>query len=361
MRIAALCVVSCLATAQVVFGPPLATGEPARMLSGRDGRAQLMKEDLNSPRHRAELKKIKAMNKALKKARHLRPKDSGSDEDEEGPSMDPPLAPSFERLQSMVDDVSRDRPSPKNKDRKNTDPSLLPCLLRVEGCKITDTTPKTVKQDSHSGAELKKTQASIEKAVTKLQKDLDMRTAEVVKEIERRAAEMRREIVIEAEQLIEAVKYLVTMLADSVTRADEMGEGFVREWYDEAEQRYVGGERAKPLDEEISSLDADMKKRNPHSHSKMVENLKESVKKTREKYGAPDKKLPLDDELGLGSDTTEAEVTHTEEEEDDGVEEQTESTDDAQDKEEETESETPKNNELKKEVQGDRYYGIMNM
>lgn len=211
-----------------------------------------------------------------------------------GLAVDPPLAPSFERLQALVDDISENRPS--NGTSGPPDPKMLPCLLRSGGCAKEEEGPRATRPegDNSSGYQLKRTEASIVRAVTKLQKNLDMRTAEVVKEIERRAAEMRREIAIEAEQLIEAVKYLVTMLSDSVQRADEMGEGFVREWFDEAEHKYMGVDKGKSLDEDIQNLDKDMKRDNDSAHNSMIESLKESVKRTRAEYGQPTQNFEID-------------------------------------------------------------------
>eukprot|EP01054_Gregarina_sp_Poly1_P003988 Gregarina_sp_Poly_1__3987@NODE_21_length_20913_cov_102_783268_g19_i0_p6_GENE_NODE_21_length_20913_cov_102_783268_g19_i0NODE_21_length_20913_cov_102_783268_g19_i0_p6_ORF_typecomplete_len421_score96_91Apolipoprotein/PF01442_18/0_00019Apolipoprotein/PF01442_18/8_7e03Selenoprotein_S/PF06936_11/1_8e04Selenoprotein_S/PF06936_11/4_6e03Selenoprotein_S/PF06936_11/0_0086DUF2240/PF09999_9/0_036ApoLpIII/PF07464_11/2_6e03ApoLpIII/PF07464_11/1_2ApoLpIII/PF07464_11/19Baculo_PEP_C/PF04513_12/0_2Baculo_PEP_C/PF0 len=278
--------------------PSAAEEVVARILSGGDGRAQQMKAvGPDTPRRREDLKRQKKMKKlggrrGLGDGGEEQKKQNGEENEQrqDQKRIEPPLAPSFERLQAMVDDVSRKRPEGQKKSPR--DSSLVPCLLRPEGCRAEESEPPKLK-DHTNGAELKKTQASIEQAVTKLQQDLDRRTAEVVKEIERRAGEMRRRIAIEAEQLIAAVKYLVTLLADSVARADEMGEGFVREWYDEAENRYVGG-ASKQLDEEISSLDDDLKNNNPRPHSDMVDNLKESVKKTRDEFGAPSHPIPPD-------------------------------------------------------------------
>lgn len=218
--------------------------------------------------------------------------------------IQPPLAPSFKLLQHLVDDVSQNKFNATEAAAQGIDEKVLPCLLRPGGCESEYKAPTETKKDSHSGNELKKTQAMIEKAVSKLQQDLDMRTAEVVKEIERRAAEMRRRISQEADSIIEAIKFLVLQLADSVTRADEMGEGFVREWFDEAQGKYVGMTPAesKPLDDNIHQWDADLKKQNQDGHKEMQEHLKEAVKKTREKYGEPksDAGLTLEQQLGIG-------------------------------------------------------------
>lgn len=211
----------------------------------------------------------------------------------------------------MVTDVNRERPVNST---EAEDGDVLPCLLRPGGCPSTLTLSHDEKKKPGSSGqrtELVKTQASIQKAVTQLQKDLDMRTAELVKEIERRAAEMRKEINNQAEDVIEAVKYLVTILADSVARADEMGEGFVREWFDEAEQKYVGlGSKGDQLDDEINQWNDDLKQSNERAHEDMVEDLKTSVEKTREKYGRPkiSDDVSLDEQLGLSDETNDKET-----------------------------------------------------
>lgn len=226
----------------------------------------------------------------------------------------PPLAPSFEKLQSLVDDVSKERNKEihDEDDPDHTAQKMLPCLLRGGGCKSEEVRSYETKKsgDQASNKDLQKTQASIESAVSKLQKDLDRKTAEVVKEIERRAAEMRHEIAEEAEQLIEAVKYLVTMLSDSVTRADEMGQDFVREWFDEAKNRYVGsavGDKAA----DAKKIEDDLKEQNyEKTHENMIQDLKESVVKTREKYGEPKSHggLNLNQQLGLNDDDDDDEL-----------------------------------------------------